>query len=630
VLRNHHSPGSGPEATDKGVMMKAESGLDRASLLEAVLDEDPQIREILEGSGDPEEARDRLLSYLAELESSLRFEEGDDRLGLASALRAIEVFKGIVSPANEELVRFSALSALWAAAHGMEDDDLEPGFFEEFLHIIRGINGKGGIGVGWLSDRLGPDLPPDSVWGGRKGAVLRSRFLDRLAEEMEAAVGRYPTGLDEDVIAARRENRRRILSYFAGSDADWDDPAWHAEHVLKGEEGWRALQRLVPLTGEEVASVRLAVRYGIPWGITPYYLSLFDFDSSDRSVDYQIRSQVIPSLHTVRAMIEHRQDRYRAFDYMRERDTSPIPRVTRRYPAVAIFKVANTCPQICTYCQRNWEISDAMVAAGIPDREALAPALNWFEEHEGITDVLLTGGDPLVLDDRTIAYLLGRFSRMEHIRHIRIGTRVPVTIPMRVTDKLAELLGAIIEPGRRDLSLVTHVESPYEVTPELASAVARLRRHGIRVYNQQVFTLETSRRFQTVANRIALKRVGIDPYYTFYAKGKDEHRDLLVPIARLVQERKEEARLLPGIFRTDEPVFNVPGLGKNHLRAAQDRELIGILPDGRRVYLFHPWEKGIVPVEPWVYVDVSISEYLRTMEERGEDSADYESIWYYY
>ena len=219
---------------------------------------------------------------------------------------------------------------------------------------------------------------------------------------------------------------------------------------------------------------------------------------------------------------------------------------------------------------------------------------------------------------------------MEHIRHIRIGTRVLVTMPMRVTDELAELLGSTIEPGKRELAVVTHVESSYEVTPELASAVDRLRRHGVHVYNQQVFTVETSRRFQTVANRIALKRVGIDPYYTFYAKGKDEHRDLLVPIARLVQERKEEARLLPGIFRTDEPVFNVPGLGKNHLRAAQDRELIGIRPDGRRIYLFHPWEKGIIPVEPWVYADVSISEYLRRMEERGEDPADYESIWYYY
>jgi len=605
--------------------------LDRITLLESIWDEDRKVRQILEESDDLEGARDRLFAYLEELESALR--SGTEEIGrieLAFALDSIDTFKGIISPVNEELAGFSTLAILWRAANGLVDDPLEDGFFEEFIHLVRGMNGRVGIARGWLEDRIDEGIPSEIPREGRKGAILRSRFLDRLAEEVSIGVGRYPTGLDEGVIEARRMNRRRILSYFSASEKDWYDPAWQADHVLKGEDGWRALQRLVPLTGEEVASVRLAVRYGIPWGITPYYLSLFDLDSSDRIEDYQVRAQVIPSLHTVRAMIEHRRDRYHAFDFMRERDTSPIARVTRRYPTIAIFKVANTCPQICTYCQRNWEISDAMVWEGLPDREALEPAITWFEEHEGITDVLLTGGDPLVHDDDLISYILERFSRMEHIRHIRIGTRVPVTMPMRLTERLAELLGSVIVPGRRELAVVTHVESSYEVTPELASAVARLRRHGIRVYNQQVFTLETSRRFQTVANRIALKRVGIDPYYTFYAKGKDEHRDLLVPVARLVQERNEEARLLPGIFRTDEPVFNVPGLGKNHLRAAQDRELIGIRPDGRRVYLFHPWEKGVVPVEPWVYVDVSISEYLRRIEERGEDPADYESIWYYY
>jgi len=298
--------------------------------------------------------------------------------------------------------------------------------------------------------------------------------------------------------------------------------------VLKGERGASALRELVPLASEELASVRLSVQYGIPWGITPYYLSLFDFGSSDRSVDGQVRAQVIPTVHTVRAMVEHRRDRERAFDYMRERDTSPVDRVTRRYPTVAIFKVCGTCPQVCTYCQRNWEIDDAMDLAHVPSREDLEPALAWFEEHPAIADVLLTGGDPLVLSDEKLSYLIERLSRLNHVRHLRIGTRVPVTMPMRVTERLAKILGEAIEPGRRNLCLVTHVESAYEVTPDLAQAVDRLRRHGISVYNQQVFTLEASRRFQPSAMRIALKRVGIDPYYTFYTKGKDEHRDYLV------------------------------------------------------------------------------------------------------
>jgi lysine 2,3-aminomutase len=328
-------------------------------------------------------------------------------------------------------------------------------------------------------------------------------------------------------------------------------------------------------------------------------------------------------------MIEHRSDRAAAFDFMREHDTSPAQRITRRYPMVAILKVCDTCPQICAYCQRNWEIADAMAVERIPRREELERALEWFETHERVEDVLLTGGDPLVMGDDLVAFLLDRLARMEHVKHIRIGTRVPVTVPMRITDELAGLLAGFIEPGRRQVSVMTHVESVYEITPELAEACGRLKKHGVGVYNQQVFTLETSRRFQTAANRVALKRVGIDPYYTFYTKGKDEHRDYLVPLARLLQERKEEARLLPGVFRTDESVFNVPGLGKHHLRARQDREWIAVRPDGRRVYLFHPWEKGIAAAVPWKYVDTGILEYLERLEQRGEDPADYETIWDY-
>ncbi|RLG39833.1 MAG: KamA family radical SAM protein, partial [Thermoproteota archaeon] len=184
---------------------------------------------------------------------------------------------------------------------------------------------------------------------------------------------------------------------------------------------------------------------------------------------------------------------------------------------------------------------------------------------------------------------------------------------------------------KRFIYFVTHIESAYEITPETVEAVKKLRKQGIYVYNQQVFTQWNSRRFETVALRIALKKAGIDPYYSFYPKGKWEHKDYIVPVARMLQERKEEARLLPGIYRTEEPVFNVPRLGKNHLRSWQDHELIMIRPDGRRVYLWHPWEKNIALVNPYIYVDiVSIKMYLDKLKERGENPEDYQSIWYYY
>ena len=104
----------------------------------------------------------------------------------------------------------------------------------------------------------------------------------------------------------------------------------------------------------------------------------------------------------------------------------------------------------------------------------------------------------------------------------------------------------------------------------------------------------------------------------------------MVPIARILQERKEEARLLPGLDRTDEPVFNVPKLGKNHLRAWQDHWIVMIKPDGSRIYEFHPWEKNMEPIPPYYFTDKPIYNYLRELNERGEDLSDYRNIWYYF
>ena len=94
--------------------------------------------------------------------------------------------------------------------------------------------------------------------------------------------------------------------------------------------------------------------------------------------------------------------------------------------------------------------------------------------------------------------------------------------------------------------------------------------------------------------------------------------------------RKEEARLVPGTVRTDEPVFNVPRLGKNHLRAGQDRYLIGFEADGSRIFEFLPWEKNLCPAPSYVYRDVAILDYLQSLSHRGENPNDYRNIWYYF
>ena len=602
---------------------------------EDLWEQDPRIQGILIESASLGEARERLAKYLNDLEWRYRHGEVElHPLEWATAMEAIEVFKNLISPRDEKIAGISTLEYLWRLARDEEAaGEVSEGFIEEFRHLFRAINGRAGIAHGWLGPLLeeeGDEMIDFSQIEGRAAGVARSDYLDRMAEKVFQHISRFASGLDPEVIEKRRQNRQKILDHFGGTIDDWYRPSWQFKHILKGPEGLGHLKDLVPLTPEEIEAIKLAVENQIPWGITPYYLSLFDFGSATRCEDYQVRSQVIPPMHYIRRMMEHRGDREYYFDFMGEHDTSPLDLITRRYTTIAILKASDTCPQVCVYCQRNWEITGPMMPGGIPAEEEIDRALDWFADHPAMKDVLITGGDPFILNDDWLRHMMDRLSQMDHVINIRWGTRTPVTMPMRITSELADMLGSYIEPGRRNVCVVTHIESAYEVTPELAEAVRRLRTRGVYVYNQQVLTVETSRRFQTVATRMAMKVAGVDPYYTFYPKGKEEHKDYLVPIARALQERKEEARLLPGIFRTDEPVFNVPRLGKTHLRAWQDRELIAIRPDGKRVYLLHPWEKGIAPVEPWIYIDTPIYDYLREIERRGEDPEDYKSIWYYY
>ncbi len=605
--------------------------------LEALCQADPEVCRLLRQSTSVEESRKALYDYLNGQEQILLYARDEAMHGIehATARECLRVLKNVIAPRNEARAGFSTLEHLWQSTHNGDagSQRANEGFLLEFIHLFKGIHGQSGLAEGWL----GPILAEEGIEAvdfgqieGRAAGVARSDFLDQAAGRVWALVNRHPTGLDPDLVARREKNKQRMIGFFDATSHHWDNYIWQLDHLFKGREALSRLEQLIPMTSEEKEAIRLCTEYGIPFGITPHYLSLFDFDSADRRTDAQVRAQVIPPMHYVRRMIEHRQDREHYFDFMGEHDTAPIPLVTRRYASIAILKGYDTCPQICVYCQRNWEITGPMEAGALPSKEKLDAALDWFAGHPGLRDVLITGGDPFFLDDERIAYMLERLAAMDHIVNVRWGTRAPVTMPMRITDELADLLGRYVEPGRRNVGVVTHIESAAEITPELAEAVHRLRRRGLYVYNQQVFTLHTSRRFQTVANRVAMKKIGIDPYYTFYPKGKEETSDYTTPLARLLQERKEEARLLPGAFRTDEPVFNVPRLGKNHVRAWQDRELIAIRPDGRRVYLWHPWEKGITPMKPWLYLDNSIYAYLQELERLGEDPEDYASIWYYY
>ncbi|MBK5190938.1 MAG: KamA family radical SAM protein [Methanosarcinales archaeon] len=586
----------------------------------------PEIYALLKESETLESGREKLISYIDALEWTYRRDidtiKSWDYILLKEAVRCL---KNIISPRNERLAGTSALEHLWTAAV-TGDSEVTDDFVDEFVHLFKAVKGQSAVYPSRLME--GIEFPDFEKYKGREAALMRSDYLDQMVQRMNNYLVRYPSGLEPEIVKKRSENKKKILEVLDATEADWEDWNWHFNHVFKDKDGFETIKKIIKLNPKQEAAIYLAIENDVPFGVTPHYLHLMDPEPSD--YDYAVRRQVFPPLSYVENMIAHKEDKELAFDFMREHDTSPIELVTRRYPAVAIIKPYDSCPQICVYCQRNWEITSPLMDYALAPKERIDKAIEWYAEHEQMMDVLITGGDPLAMDDDLIEYILKRLSEIPHLHNIRIATRLPITVPQRITEELCEIFASYYDVGKQIPYMVTHFEHPYEVTPETAEAIRRVKMQGMDVYNQQVFTFANSRRFETAALRIALKQIGVDPYYTFNMKGKSEIEDYAVPIARLLQERKEEARLLPGIFRTDEPVFNVPFLGKNHLRAWQDHELIAIQPDGRRVYSFHPWEKNIEKVEPYLYTEVTIRSYLEKLKERGEDPEDYRSIWYYY
>ncbi len=586
----------------------------------------PDVYLLLKESNSIDASRQKIMNYLNSTEMAFR----NDYYELSNAefilfKSALQVLKNIFSKRYERIAKTAPIEYLWKAARN-GDSEVETDFIDEFEHLFRAIKGNTRVYPSHLME--GAVSPDFEKYKGREAAIKRSDFLDTLSKSVSRLVRKYPSGTHEKVKAKREENKKRVLKAFNATEEDWNDYKWHFKNVIKDEEGLEKLKQVVKITADEEKSIRLSIEHNIPFGITPHYLYLMDEEPSSR--DFAIRKQVFPPLNYSRTMVSHKNDRNIAFDFMREHDTSPCDNITRRYPQVAIFKPVDTCPQICVYCQRNWEITSPFDENIKVSTKTIEKAVKWISKHDQIRDLLITGGDPLIMDNAFVDNLLGKLAEIPSLRSIRIATRTVVTAPQRLDDELLDILTKYHEPGRRTIYLVTHFQHPYEVCNETVEAIDKLRKRGLSAYNQQVFTFSNSRKFESVSLRIALKEMGIDPYYVFNMKGKSEMAEYSVPVARLLQERKEEARILPGIYRTDEPVFNVPFLGKNHIRAWQDHELVSIMPSGERVYAFHPWEKNIRGVDSYIYKDITLRSYLEKLRDIGEDPEEYRSIWYYY
>ncbi len=596
----------------------------KKEIIALIWKENTDIKKILTEPADIIAIRKAFLSYLNNLENELFHVYSNSNIREMPASRkevakeSIRIVKNIIRTENEQLTGFSALKKLIQLASYNEyaEKKVQKGFLIEFLYLFRSIKGHPTL---LESEVQASNNDPSS----ENYIQQRSEELDLYSNTVMTNTARYRTGFDKELIESREALRQKILKYWNAGDNDWNNFQWHIEHIV---EDLKTLSDLVDLENDEFKGLQAAERYNIPFQITPYYLSLFN-ERGRCDWDRAIRAQVIPSTYYCQQVYESHL-KGGDMDFMGEKWTSPIEAITRRYPQILILKPFDSCPQICVYCQRNWEIKKVKQAYVAPEK--IRNAIEWIRSNPAITEVLVTGGDPLHLENDYLDKLLGELCNIEHIKRIRLGTRILVTIPQRIDAGFINILEKYHRPGQREICIMTHFEHSSEMARESLKAVQKIRRLGISVYNQQVFTYYNSRRFETALLRKTIKICGIDPYYTFNTKGKEETMDFRVPIARLEQERNEEARLLPGVERTDEPVFNVPRIGKSHLRAWQNHEPIMILASGERVYRFYPWESRLKTSEDYVYTDVSIYDYLYRLFKDGEDPDTYQSIWYYY
>ena len=245
----------------------------------------------------------------------------------------------------------------------------------------------------------------------------------------------------------------------------WLDWRWQVRHAVDDLEG---LERSLELSRSEREGARRALEGGFPIAITPYYLSLCD----PRDESCPIRRQCVPRAEEG---VEIEGD---LRDPLGEEEHEVAPHLVRRYPDRALLLVTDRCSVYCRFCTRSRMVGQG---GGARSLERLGPAFAYLEAHPEVRDVIVSGGDPLVMSTERIAAILERLAAIETIDTVRIATRAPVTLPMRIDDALCRALRT--HPATW---VMTHFNHARELTEESSRALARLVDHGLPVMNQTV------------------------------------------------------------------------------------------------------------------------------------------------
>ena len=291
----------------------------------------------------------------------------------------------------------------------------------------------------------------------------------------------------------------------------WTDWKWQMQNRVRTADQLRAW---IEPTEDELRAIE-ETRDVFKWSITPYYASLMD--GSDP--DCPIRRQVVPRME------ELEEDLVGVVDPLEEVAHSPVKNLIHNYHDRVAFCVTAECAIYCRYCLRKRMVGDA---DHFMRKAELQEAIDYIASHAEIRDVLLTGGDPLTFSDANLDWILSRLRAIPHVEVIRIGSRMPVKLPYRVTEDLCSVLGQY-----HPIWLNTHFNHPRELTRDAGAAVDRLLRSGVPVGNQTVLLAGINDRPETMKQLCeGLVRLRVRPYYLYQAQVIGGTAHLRVPIER--------------------------------------------------------------------------------------------------
>lgn len=350
---------------------------------------------------------------------------------------------------------------------------------------------------------------------------------------------------------------KRAPIYADVPDEKWNDWRWQLSHRLNSLE---EIEKVIPLTESERKALQTQGLFRVD--VTPYFISLIDPDDPNDPT----RLQIIPRAEEMKsftAMME---------DSLAEDRHSPVPGLVHRYPDRVLMLVTTQCASYCRYCTRSRIVGDPSQTFSQAEFDM---QIEYLKRTPQVRDVLLSGGDPLVLAPKILEQILSRLREIPHIEIIRIGSRVPVFMPMRVTQELVDMLAKY-----HPLWMNIHVNHPNEISLELEQACDRLTRAGIPLGNQSVLLAGVNDNVHIQRKLVQdLVRIRVRPYYLYQCDLVEGAGHFRTPVAKGI-EIMEGLRGHTSGYAVPQYIVDAPGGGgkiplmPNYLLSMSDHKVV--------------------------------------------------------